>query len=41
MPDQVHETESDLIKMRKAMIVYRIDIDHMTGKLRKPGSKGH
>jgi nitroimidazol reductase NimA-like FMN-containing flavoprotein (pyridoxamine 5'-phosphate oxidase superfamily) len=39
MPDKVHETENDLINMHKALIVYRIDIEHISGKLRKPQKK--
>jgi nitroimidazol reductase NimA-like FMN-containing flavoprotein (pyridoxamine 5'-phosphate oxidase superfamily) len=41
MPDQAHETPEDLKKMQKAVIVYRIDADHITGKLRKSAGGGH
>lgn len=36
MPDKVHETRDDLVNMSKAVNVYRIVPEHITGKIRKP-----
>jgi nitroimidazol reductase NimA-like FMN-containing flavoprotein (pyridoxamine 5'-phosphate oxidase superfamily) len=41
MPDQAANTASDLTKSQKALIVYRIDIKHATGKLRTSSGGGH
>jgi nitroimidazol reductase NimA-like FMN-containing flavoprotein (pyridoxamine 5'-phosphate oxidase superfamily) len=35
MPDKAAGTRADIEKSQKAMIVYRIDIDHITGKRRQ------
>jgi nitroimidazol reductase NimA-like FMN-containing flavoprotein (pyridoxamine 5'-phosphate oxidase superfamily) len=41
MPDKVASTSEDLRKAQKAFIVYRIDITHLSGKLRTPSGGGH
>jgi nitroimidazol reductase NimA-like FMN-containing flavoprotein (pyridoxamine 5'-phosphate oxidase superfamily) len=41
MPEQAANTAEDLKKMQKALIVYRIDIDHISGKLRSNSKGGH
>jgi nitroimidazol reductase NimA-like FMN-containing flavoprotein (pyridoxamine 5'-phosphate oxidase superfamily) len=41
MPDQAQNTAADLSKMQKALIVYRIDIGHVSGKLRNSAGGGH
>ncbi|MDR1542224.1 MAG: pyridoxamine 5'-phosphate oxidase family protein [Clostridiales bacterium] len=38
MPDKVQGVEETIKRLQSAMIVYRIDIDHISGKLRKGSS---
>lgn len=41
MPDQAENTATDLQKMQKAVLVFRIDIEHVSGKLRKKSGGAH
>ncbi|MDR0571214.1 MAG: pyridoxamine 5'-phosphate oxidase family protein [Clostridiales Family XIII bacterium] len=38
MPLTAHETRDDLTRMQKAVIVYRLDAEHVSGKLRGKGA---